>query len=368
LPALLLRILLCVLGGLSPVVGAADSSPPQVHHVFLIVLENASFGVTFGARSPAPFLAQTLTHDGILLAQYHAIGHNSLDNYVAMVSGQAPNEATQADCVIYSEFVLRAPALDPQGQALGRGCIYPKLVPTLVDQLEAAQFSWRGYMEDMGRDPARESRTCGHSRIGEPDRLLEATPVDGYAVKHNPFMYFHAIIDDEARCHTHVVNLDELPRDLLSIASTPNYVFITPNLCHDGHDNPCAGGERGGLPAADAFLRKWVPIIMESDAFKRDGLLIITFDESDAVGSEAVAACCGERALPGSRYLPGLAGPGGGRIGAVLLGPGIKAGTVSTVPYNHYSLLRSIELLFGLAPLGYAADPGLATFGDDVFR
>jgi hypothetical protein len=360
--------LLAALASRCPAADAPGADVPRVHHVFLIVLENASFGVTFGARSPAPFLARELTGKGALLAQYHAIGHNSLGNYVAMVSGQAPNEATQADCVFYSEFVLRSPTLDPHGQALGSGCVYPKLVPTILDQLEGAQFSWRAYMEDMGRDPARESRTCAHSPLGGPERLLEATPIDGYAVRHNPFMYFHAIIDDAPRCHTHVVNLEELPRDLTSIASTPNFVFITPNLCHDGHDNPCASGEPGGLAAADAFLRRWVPLIVASDAFRRDGLLIITFDESDTAGPEAVTACCGERGLPGNRYPPGLAGPGGGRIGAVLLGPAIRAGAVSDVPYNHYSLLRTLELAFGLSPLGFAADPGLATFGSDVFR
>jgi phosphatidylinositol-3-phosphatase len=363
---LLLVLLLIVAGPCS----AAAASPPgaPVRHVFLIVLENQSYGVTFGPSSPAPYLAGVLAHQGALLTQYHAIGHNSLGNYIAMVSGQAPNEETQSDCAVYSDFVLYGPSLDPQGQARGIGCVYPRLVPTIVDQLEAAGFTWRGYMEDMGKDPARESRTCGHSALGRPDRLLEATPLDGYAAKHNPFVYFHSIVDDPARCDAHVVSLEELPHDLAKLATTPNYVFLTPNLCHDGHDDPCIGGAPGGLRAADEFLRHWVPLITRSEAFRRDGLLIITFDESDAKGPEAAQACCGERPLPGARYLPGLVGPGGGRIGAVLLGPGIKAGAVSSVPYNHYSLLRSIEQLFGLAPLGFAADPALTTFGDDIFR
>ena len=88
---------------------------------------------------------------------------------------------------------------------------------------------------------------------------------------------------------------------------------------------------------------------------------MITFDE----GTDA-AACCGEQALPGGPA-PGQFGPGGGRIGAVLLSPFIAPGTVSHTPYNHYSLLCSIEDFFGLAHLGYAAAPQLRTFGDDVF-
>ena len=65
--------------------------------------------------------------------------------------------------------------------------------------------------------------------------------------------------------------------------------------------------------------------------------------------------------------LPGKTGPGGGRIGAVLLSPLIKAGTVSTVPYNHYSLLRTIEDIFGLPHLGNAAMPRVRSFGPDIF-
>ena len=78
-------------------------------------------------------------------------------------------------------------------------------------------------------------------------------------------------------------------------------------------------------------------------------------------------ACCGERPLPGAKYPPGFSGPGGGRIGAVVLSPFVKPGTVSAEPYNHYSLLRTVEAIFGLAPLGYAAEAELREFGADVF-
>jgi hypothetical protein len=244
----------------------------------------------------------------------------------------------------------------------GEGCVYPASVKTIADQLEAAGFTWKGYMEDMGKDPSREAAACGHVAIGAKDVTNHATPDDQYADKHNPFIYFHSIIDDQPRCERRVVNLDRLVRDLERISTTPNYAFITPNLCHDGHDEPCKNGEPGGLVSADGFLREWVPRILESEAFKRDGLLVITFDE----GMLDSAACCGEHGLPGGPP-PGLDGPGGGRVGAVLIGPSVRPGTVSDVPYNHYSLLRWIEDNFGLPPLGYAGAAGLATFGGDVF-
>ncbi len=362
-------VLACVLGSVRHEPAAA--SPPAhvsgpVRHVFIIVLENQSFGAAFGPRSRAPYLARTLTQQGVLLRRYYAIGHNSLGNYIALVSGQAPNEDTQNDCWRYTEFRLAQPALDAQGQALGRGCLYPKLVRTLPDQLEAAHLTWRGYMEDMGNDPGRESRTCGHPAAESVGSLQLATPTDQYATKHDPFVYFHSIIDDPARCDAHVVPLDALPHDLAAPGTTPNYVFITPNLCHDGHDAPCADGEPGGLVSADAFLRKWVPLITSSPAFRRDGLLIVTFDESGSDWLETAAACCNEQPLPGARFPPGIYGPGGGRIGALLLSPFLPQGRTSDVPYNHYSLLRSVEQIFGLDPLGYAADPRLRTIGVDL--
>lgn len=344
---------------------AATSLPP-IRHVFIVMLENQSFPATFGRDSPAPYLARTLPARGALLTDYYSIGHASLPNYVALVSGQAGNEATQLDCPTFSDFTASA-GLDADGQLPGWGCVYPKIVRTLPDQLEAAGFSWKGYMEDMGKDPSREAATCGHVPLGAPETTSASRVSDQYAAKHNPFVYFHSIIDDQARCDAHVLNLGRLPKDLERVASTPNYVFITPNLCNDGHDPQCVDGRRGGLAAIEVFLKQWVPLIERSPAFRADGLLILTFDESDEAGPAGSSACCGERALPGARFRPGFNGPGGGRIGAVVLSPFVRPGTVSALSYNHYALLRTVEAIFGLAYLGYAADPALRGFGPDVF-
>jgi len=110
-----------------------------------------------------------------------------------------------------------------------------------------------------------------------------------------------------------------------------------------------------------------VPRIEAAPAFIADGMLIITFDESDGGGAEGSSACCGERPLPGARFQPGFNGPGGGRVGAIVLSKFVKPGTVSAVPYNHYSLLRTVEAIFDLPFLGYAAEPELRVFGTDVF-
>jgi hypothetical protein len=341
LPALAWALLALAAG--SPLRAAPATALPPVRHVFVLVLENQSYESTFGPDSPAPYLARVLPGQGALLRQYYAIGHASLPNYVAIVSGQAPNEQTQLDCPVY-----------------------PRAVRTLPDQLEAAGFTWKAYMEDMGNNPAREPASCGHVPVGQPERAQQAQLGDQYAVKHDPFVYFHSIIDDRARCDAHVVNLTYLPADLASAATTPNFVFITPNLCNDGHDPQCVDGRAGGLVAIERFLRQWVPLIERTAAFRADGLLIVTFDESDHAGPAGSSACCGERPLPGAKYPPGFNGPGGGRIGAVVLSPFVRPGTVSDVPYNHYALLRTIEALFGLPYLGYAAQADLQAFGADV--
>jgi phosphatidylinositol-3-phosphatase len=162
----------------------------------------------------------------------------------------------------------------------------PAEIKTLADQLNAVGKTWRAYMGDMGNDPNRESATCGHAALNTIDPLQSAEPPssavpqgDAYAARHDPFVYFHSIIDSPD-CNTNVVNLSLLQQDLLSEATTPNFVFITPNLCDDGHDLPCANGQAGGLVSIDAFLQKWVPRIMASPAYQRDGLLVINFDEA----------------------------------------------------------------------------------------
>jgi phosphatidylinositol-3-phosphatase len=342
---------------------AARSGPPPIRHVFVIVLENEDAEVTFGPASPAPFLARTLPAAGAFVPGYYGIGHNSLDDYIAMVSGQAPNVATQADCPVFTEMLPGLPAAN--GQFAGQGCVYPAAVPTIAGQLQARGLAWKGYMEDMGADPVRDNGTaCAHPAIGTPDRTQQASPTDQYATRHNPFVYFHSIIDDPAGCAARDVPLARLPGDLGAAATTPNLTFVVPDLCHDGHDATCADGGPGGLPAADAFLRTWVPRITASPAFRRDGLLVVTFDEAE----DDSTACCGEQPGPNTPAPGGQSGgPGGGRVGAVLLSPFIRPGTRSAEQYNHYSLLRSIEDVFGLPHLGFAAASGLRPFGPDVY-
>src|SRR5439155_8988470 len=194
---------------------AATSRLPRIRHVFIIILENKGFDETFGPDSPAVYLSQTLTQQGQLLRQYYATGHVSLDNYVSLVSGQAPNPETQSDCQIDTDFV-GAPGLDADGQPVGQGCVYPSFVPTIADQLAAAHRTWKGYMQDMGNSPTAPA-TCRHPALNSQDDTQMARQGDQYAARHNPFVYFHSIIDSPS-CDRNVVPLTEFPADLMRVS------------------------------------------------------------------------------------------------------------------------------------------------------
>jgi hypothetical protein len=412
-------------GSVGSVVRAA-LPPGKVNHIIVIELENEGYQTTFGPGSVATYLNGTLRKKGELLADYYGIGHFSLDNYIAQVSGQAPTEDTQADCADNGfAFANVEPGTadanqtaDP-GQVDGEGCVYPSTVKTIANQLDARYppnpktgvASWRAYEQDMGNTPSRDGGVadptggtdCGHPAIGATDTAEVATALDQYTSRHDPFVWFHSIIDNGAECDANVVPLGtlgangapspngHLARDLRSEKTTPRFAFITPNLCSDGHDGTCAGtnstgGHVGGLTGADQFLRAWMPLILGSPAYRHgDTLVVITFDEADVDQADPTyaASCCNEATGPNT-HAPGNAGlatdtaPGGGRIGALLLNPRyVTAGATDTSgSYNHYSALRSYEDLLGLTTggndgeghLGFAAAKGLAPFGTDVFN
>jgi phosphatidylinositol-3-phosphatase len=348
----------------------AARQQPRITHVWNIVLENEDYATTFGTPSSDPYLAKTLVNQGALLTNYYGTGHESNDNYLSLVSGQPPNIDTQSDCQVYTPVVGY---VNKQGIDTGVGCVYPTSVPTIGNQLTAKGLTWKAYEQDMGDDPSREAAACGHPTLYSRDGTQSAEASDGYASRHDPFVYFSAVTSNTTYCDQHVVSLGStsgaLPKgalkgetglatDLKSVKTTPSYSFITPNLCSDGHDYPCTNTTSGAsagsaLGNIDAFLATWVPRITASPAYKQGGLIEITFDESDGPQSDS-SACCGETLDPDLEPA-GITGPGGGKIGAVLLSPYIRGGTKVTTAYNHYSTLALDEEIFGLSRLGEAA-------------
>jgi len=356
----------------------ARAAHPPIRHVFTIVLENEEAAVTFGAGQVLwPYLARTLPLQGAFVPLYYGVGHNSLDNYIAMVSGQSPNRDTQSDCEDPTTMGDNGHfRIGGYGQAIGVGCTYPAQIGSIATQLTQRGFTWKGYMEDMDARPGVRRTTCQ----GPYTKTLIENPVpaghpktpDDYRAKHNPFVYFHSIFDDLAYCDARDVPLTGFAADLRSTATTPNFSFIVPNQCNDGHDIPtCSDGSLGGLQRSDAWLKVWIPRIMASPAYKRDGLIIVLFDEALYPSS-----CCHEPKGPnlgpnennGGSY--GVLTPfatGGGVTGAIFISKFIRPRTLSLRAYNHYSYLRSMEDLFSLPHLGYAAVPGLRPFGPDIY-
>ncbi len=389
-----------------------ELATPPIEHVFVIMLENKGFDETFGPGSPATFLTDTLVPQGQLLPQFFGTAHNSTGNYLSLISGQAPNILTQADCIAsFTPWKLTDPSTGlaltgEYAQAIGQGCVYPANIPTLMDEMEPAGLTWAGWMEDMqfelngdpDRDPARPAvgtpeASCVQPKVSDtsPDGTNGSDETEQYSARHNPFVFFESIIGNEetaaarARCDANVLDLQRLPDALKSARTTPNFNLIVPDNCHNAHDASCADGGAGGLERADEFLREWVPQIMNSPAFAK-GLLLIVADEANIANPadpDFATACCGQLIHPGPNTpLPGIFGPGGGRQGALVLSPYTLPGQVNDTAYNHFSFLRSMENLFGLntvdldaSPddgyLGYAglpAEEGMRAFGSDVYN
>ena len=139
----------------------------------------------------------------------------------------------------------------------------------------------------------------------------------------------------------------------------PTYSMIVPTGCDAGLVADCgtdgAGAPRPtGLAAVDAFLRREVQPLIDSPTFKKDGLVLITYDRA-ATNTPADGA-----------------EPNSGLVGALLVGPYVKADSASSTAYNHYSTLASVQDLLGLwkigrARTGVADKPDLNTFGGDVW-
>jgi hypothetical protein len=337
-------------------------APGQIKHVWVIVLENKAYNASFTPLegTQGQYLSQ-LPAQGALLTNYYGTGHSSLDNYVSMVSGQAPVTDTQNDCpsylamngnyddtpgtANYGQFVSSAGANAPSGD---NGCVYPSSVPTLFNQLDKTHRTWKLYAQDLGNsdinpstntsydagtpnnpinqnsiaDCAGAAATVGPApsatQTSNPDAKAtspyyvngSANPSDQYVAKHNPVAWFDSLLPASEggtggnTCAEHLAPIfgqnDQLYTDLQHASSTPDFSYIVPNNCNNGHDSVCAGNNLSGLAsnsttassvpapvnytggtyAESKFLSIVVPEIEKSPAFQDHGLIVVTYDES----------------------------------------------------------------------------------------
>lgn len=236
-------------------------------------MENHSYNEVWNTSS-SPYIT-SLGNAYARATNYHASIHPSLPNYLELYGGS--NYGITTDCSPSSSCHVSA--------------------TNLADNLEAKGLTWKGYMESM-------PSPCFLTTSGN------------YAPKHDPFVYFDDIRNNAARCASHVVPYTNLAADLASAATTPNFAFITPNLCNDMHDCSVATG--------DNWLKGNIPAILSSPACTVDKcLLILTWDEDDSSQSNQVLTI-----VAGSAARTG--------------------GVTSSASYSHYSTLRTIENIFGL--------------------
>ncbi len=348
---------------------------PPVKHVFLIVLADQGFNEAFGPNSPAPYLAKTLRGQGELLSNYYAVAQGDLANEVALISGQGPTPQTAANCPDYTE--ISPGTVGAESQVTGSGCVYPATTLTLPGQLAAAGKTWKAYVEGIANGGAGAPSSCRHPALGAADPDQAPLPGDAYQTWRNPFVYFDSLTTSP-ECAQDDVGLEQLQPDLQAESSTPSLSYIVPGACHDGSETPCEAGQPAGLAAAEPFLKTVVPEIEASPAYKAGGLIAITSDQAPQSGPNAdPSSCCGTPQypnLPASSAPPSGGGAvkpsgGGGRVGLLLISPYVKPGSVDeTSYYNHFSLLLSIEELFGLKSLGYAANSVVSGFESAVYN
>jgi Phosphoesterase family len=313
---------------------APPAAPPlpeagRIKHVFVVSLTSPGYDAAFGEAAQMPYLATQLRPKGELLSGYRLLDAAALPNGIAAVSGQPPNDSTEADCTTYTEFPPSA-KVGSDGTLSGPGCVYPVETLTLADQLASGRFTWRAYIDGMV-DESGKPANCVH-----PDANATDAPLPGaYASSQNPFVHFHSLLD-LGDCATNDVPLERLSPDLKKAEKTANYSYIAPTPCDAGAVGQCASGAAEGGAAADAFLARWVPEILASPAYKEDGLLIVTFGAANAVVGETTAP-------PSEDPL---------HAGALLVSRFLSAGSTAATTLDPYSLLRTTEDLFGLAHLG----------------
>ena len=275
---------------------AANASQAKHPHIFVIVMENLGYS----AAMATPQLIQ-LAHRWAYATNYFATIHPSLPNYLSMIGGST--FGISSDCT---------------------GCFVN--APNLPTELSQNGIPWAAYMESIPND-------CYLSPYA-PDGM--------YAGKHDPFIYFDNIRSNLTLC-SDIKPLSHLTSQFAnSSANLPNFIWITPNLCNDGHNCSAA--------AAGVWLNKMVNQIVSLPAWKQNGALYVTWDEGNG-GDHRGLTYDGSIASTG----------GGGHILTLVIEPGLSKGQVISQHRDHYSLLKTIEINFGVPQINQSANSNLST-------
>ncbi|MGI0069581.1 MAG: alkaline phosphatase family protein, partial [Nitrosopumilaceae archaeon] len=257
----------------------------KITHVIIIVEENEGFASVIGNTSQAPYQNQ-LASQYALATSYFAIGHPSLPNYIAMTSGSTLGFTS--DC---------------------KPTACNTTATNIVDLFRTHGITWKEYAESMPT----------------PCNLTDA---NHYAPRHNPFVYYTDIVGNFTYCDQHIVSMNVTTGagflEDLNNNSLPQFSFITPNTCDDGHDNTNICGGTSQVSNADKWLANLMPKIIASSEFNSSAVFIV-YDEGGSSSNKVVN---------------------------IVVSPFAKAGYSSSMQYTHYSLLATVENIFNLGNLG----------------
>ena len=369
---------LAAVAAFSATAALAGATPKPLQHVFYIMMENHGYGEIIGNTADAPFI-NSLPAKGALATQYYGVTHPSLPNYLAGMSGDF--QGIWDDCAA-GPTVTCAPEEFVPGSGDGTDGNYltsDQITSatntahwfsgqTLVDQLTAAHKTWRAYFQSM---PAG-----GYDVEYAP--VINGTTVKLYAQKHNPFLYF-SNIRNSSTALSNIVPMGKNFNAALSSGHVPNFVYIAPDQCHDMHGvspssayliglpscgYPSSGLDHGAIQLGDAYLSNLVHAIQSSTAWTNErSAIVIVWDEDDYTGFDG---CCSSPLGVGGVTL------GGSEVPTIVLtspsAGGPAPGTQFTAPANHYSLLATIENMWGLPCLANACNITLGGLMTPMFK
>jgi phospholipase C len=288
---------------------------PAVQHVIVVMVENRSYRQVVGSAS-APFQASLAADCGVGTAMFGAT-HTSAANYLALSAGEYPTAS-------------------PPGCGHVGTCADAS--QSLYAQLDAAGLTWKAYEEAM--PTACDPKSSGDYKIG-----------------HNPVIFYTEITS--AECQADDVPVASLTArsgpfwDDLQAGTLPSLSWITPGLSNDG-ENTCGG--TCALAAADSWLRAFTGVVQESPEYQAGNtLMLVTYDEGTGNDTYTGEDCTNE-----TLDMPVTNGTSAHQdschVPFFVIYPYTAAGDSDGTFFDHYSVTRTIEELFGLPYLAHAAD------------
>jgi hypothetical protein len=275
--------------------------------------ENNGYSDVIG-NPAAPNLNYLASHFG-LASEYYGVNGTSEPNYVGLLGG--------------STFGLNS------DDAYWKNSVS---APNLMSQLDRAGVSWKAYLQGLPHP--------GYQDICFPSKCNGAPDSDPlYVSKHDGIQNFTSTRN--AFDWSRQVPVQQLTSDIAD-SSVPRFSYIVPDECHDMHGDPpyCLDSGNEGdaqnqhlIASGDAYLGGLVAEITGAPFWSHgNNAIAITFDSGSTN-----QGCCDAQ-------------PGGGQVATVVITSHGPRGVQDPTPSNHYSLLSTMQNLFGLGCLQHTCD------------